>query len=533
MPYGITANHPECDAWATVKVEADGTLALLACHADKQSAIDQMVAVSLDEGEEPAGEVGEREPAADVDEIETRAPSLVAPAFMASSARRGLALHAEGKSGAGLRPQTVADARKMADGEALSEDKWRRIAPWIARHIGDLDAAKGGEITAGVVAMLLWGGGSSRATAQRAQRYAERIVAQLDESTRADAPAPAKDQIKGSDTNPAGSAADKTGDIKLNEATETALRNKAEEHNAAMTKDDRPAWTRVRVSALRAVWRRGAGAFSTSHRPNMTRAQWAMARVNAFLHLARTGSPKNDKYVGDNDLLHRDHPRYSAARHLDPSGVDPDPLAMLMTMSTSLDARWCATGNDERRVAYTNLDLRELGDGTTLVGYAAVFDAPSEPLPFTEVVRRGAFADTLDKDVRLLIDHDGVPLARTTSGTLRLSEDDTGLRVEADLDAANPDAQRLMSALSRGDVSQMSFAFKTLRDNWSADRRERELLAVDLFDVSVVTFPAYEQTSAELRSLANVATLTPTTSRLLRQRQLQVAQAKTHRWSTR
>lgn len=406
MPYGITANHPDCEAWATVKVEADGTLALLACHADKQSAIDQMVAVSLDEGEEPLGDVDNRMPDYEIpddieepQEVETRAPSLVAPAFMASSARRGLTLHAEGKSGAGLRPQTVADARKMADGEALSEDKWRRIAPWIARHLGDLDAAEAGEITAGVVAMLLWGGGSSRATALRAQRYAERIVNQLD----------------------------------------------------------------------------------------------------------------NERNVA--------------------GGGDLDPLAMLTPMSDVIEARWCAIGDDERRVAYTTLDLREIGDGSTLVGYAAVFDSPSEPLPFIEVVRKGAFADTLNKDVRLLIDHEGVPLARTTSGTLRLAEDDTGLRVEADLDRSNPDAQRLMSALSRGDISQMSFAFKTLRDNWSADKRERELLAVDLFDVSVVTFPAYEQTSAELRSRTNVATLPTTTSRLLRQRQLQVAKARQNRWS--
>jgi HK97 family phage prohead protease len=461
-------------------------------------------------------------------QAETRAPSLVAPAFMASSARRGLTLHAQGQSGAGLRPQTVADARKMADGEALSEDKWRRIAPWIARHIGDLAAAEAGEITAGVVAMLLWGGGSSRATAQRAQRYAERIVDQLD-NKRVDAPAPPSDQIKGSDQNEPQSAADGSGDITLSEATQKALQNKADEHNEAMTAAGRPSWTRVRVGALRAVYRRGAGAFSTSHRPNMTRAQWAMARVNAFLYLARTGRPENENYVGDNDLLHPDHPKRAEGA----SGGGDRRAATMRPMSKVIEARWCAIGDDERRVAYTTLDARELGDGSTLVGYAAVFDSPSEPLPFIEVVRKGAFADTLNKDVRLLIDHEGVPLARTTSGTLRLSEDDTGLLVEADLDRGNPDAQRLMSAVGRGDISQMSFAFKTLRDHWTADKRERELLAVDLFDVSVVTFPAYEQTSAELRSRANLATLPSTTSRLLRQRQLQVAKARTNRWSPR
>jgi HK97 family phage prohead protease len=108
--------------------------------------------------------------------------SLTAPSFMAASAERGLKLHEEGYSGDGLKPATVADARKMAQGEALSEDKWRRIAPWIARHIGDLDAVDGDEITPGLVAMLLWGGGASKESAKRAQSYAERLVERIDES---------------------------------------------------------------------------------------------------------------------------------------------------------------------------------------------------------------------------------------------------------------------------------------------------------------------------------------------------------------
>jgi len=144
---------------------------------------------------------------------EERAPSLVAPSFMAESAKRGLRLHEQGFSGDGLVAATVADARRMANGEALSEAKWRKIAPWIARHIVDLDAVQGDEITPGLVAMLLWGGGSSKSSARRAQAYAERIVQQIDEERDLRAPAPPKDQIFGSEENPAGSAADKTGGI--------------------------------------------------------------------------------------------------------------------------------------------------------------------------------------------------------------------------------------------------------------------------------------------------------------------------------
>jgi hypothetical protein len=199
----------------------------------------------------------------------------------------------------------------MANGEALSENKWRKISPWIARHIVDLDAVQGDEITAGLVAMLLWGGGSSKASARRTQAYAERIVNQLENETRA--PAPKKDQIKGSEKNPEGSAQGKTGGIVLNEATNKALENKVKEHNEKMKERNRPDCTRTSLGAVKSVYRRGAGAFSTSHRPNVGRAQWAMARVNAFLFLCRTGAPANPKYITDNDLLKPSHPKYSSS----------------------------------------------------------------------------------------------------------------------------------------------------------------------------------------------------------------------------
>jgi HK97 family phage prohead protease len=191
--------------------------------------------------------------------------------------------------------------------------------------------------------------------------------------------------------------------------------------------------------------------------------------------------------------------------------------------------QWVAADVDEKRsIAYSNLEMRAENDGKTLVGYAAVFDSPSEPLPWTEFVKRGAFAKTLKDgaDVRLLIDHEGIPLARTRSGTLALEEDDRGLRVEAELDPSNPDAARVISAMRRGDMSQMSFAFRTIKDSWSSDRSSRELREVQLYDVSVVTFPAYEQTVAELRKLNTDATVSQTNRLLLRKNQLLVAKHK-------
>jgi hypothetical protein len=121
-------------------------------------------------------------------------------------------------------------------------------------------------------------------------------------------PAPAGDRIVGSDRNPTGTAASSSSgrEIAIDDTTLTSLRLKVREHNKAM--QDAEPWKRTNLGALKSVYRRGAGAFSVSHRPGMTRNQWAMGRVNAFLKILKTGRPENRRYVGDNDLLHADHP---------------------------------------------------------------------------------------------------------------------------------------------------------------------------------------------------------------------------------
>lgn len=153
------------------------------------------------------------------------------------------------------------------------------------------------------------------------------------------------------------------------------------------------------------------------------------------------------------------------------------------------------------------MEFRAEGDSVKVGGYAAVFNSLSEDLGgFREVIRRGAFTHTIAQgaDVRFLINHDGMPLARTKSGTLRLAEDERGLRIDATLDPTDPDVQRLIPKMRRGDLSQMSFGFRTQKDAWRQEGADqiRELHAVDLFDVSAVTYPAYQATDVALRSLA-------------------------------
>lgn len=153
---------------------------------------------------------------------------------------------------------------------------------------------------------------------------------------------------------------------------------------------------------------------------------------------------------------------------------------------------------DELRVA-------KKGDTRTLVGHAAVFNQWSEDLGwFREKVAPGAFAETIQKDdIRGLWNHDANHvLGRNTAGTLRLAEDDIGLSIEIDL----PDTQigrDLGVSVERGDVSQMSFAFRTLSDQWFTEDGidSRILTKVMLYDVAPVTYAAYPQTDLGLRTL--------------------------------
>jgi len=155
----------------------------------------------------------------------------------------------------------------------------------------------------------------------------------------------------------------------------------------------------------------------------------------------------------------------------------------------------------ERRY-YVDAEIRLKDDeSNAITGYAAVFNSWSEDLGwFKEKIAQGAFAKTIkDGDVRALINHDpNLIIGRTVNRTLRLWEDDRGLGFECDL----PDtsyATDLRASIKRKDITQNSFGFQTVIDEWSKDGKRRTLHEVRLFDVSPVTFPAYKQTNVKLR----------------------------------
>lgn len=177
-----------------------------------------------------------------------------------------------------------------------------------------------------------------------------------------------------------------------------------------------------------------------------------------------------------------------------------------MNMTTKRDGRRAGDQCRVHRRAFGVKGLEKRADGDELpdiIGYAAVFDVRTELWPgTTEEIAPGAFTRTLDDspDVRALVDHDPANiLGRTKADTLTLAEDKKGLRTR--IRPPNTTVGRdIVESIRRGDVDQMSFAFQIVREEaeYDDDGTHYRLLDVELIDVSIVTFPAYETTVATL-----------------------------------
>lgn len=163
-------------------------------------------------------------------------------------------------------------------------------------------------------------------------------------------------------------------------------------------------------------------------------------------------------------------------------------------------------GTRELRASGLPAEIRAEADGIKVSGYAAVFNQEADIGGwFREVIAPGAFDEALGRDdVVFLINHDGLPLARTRSGTLSLSVDDHGLKMETTLDPDDPDVKSIIPKMKRGDLDKMSFAFLPEAQEWdeTTDPPLRTIKKASLFDVSIVTTPAYDGTDIGLRALA-------------------------------
>jgi HK97 family phage prohead protease len=164
------------------------------------------------------------------------------------------------------------------------------------------------------------------------------------------------------------------------------------------------------------------------------------------------------------------------------------------------------TENELRARYGDNVEVRAVEvraqEDMTIEGYASVFGDEYDLGYFTERVAPGAFDGRTNDDVRLLINHTGVPLARTTNNTLTLTIDERGLHYRAKL-ADTQEGRDLYTLIQRGDITQSSFAFTIEDDEWSGDRRTRTINRVgQLYDVSPVTYPASPTTTVQAREMA-------------------------------
>ena len=413
-------------------------------------------------------------------------------------------------------------AREGQDTESIREWIKEREA-WIKRHFEDGKQFKGDtepnlSNVGGVVAQIKWG-----------------TIGTLGEQGMKDVILELTKKLEG-----------KKEENQVSAKTKKALENKVEKHNEEIKELDL-AWNgRTTYAELVKVFERGVGAYNTnpgSVRPNVSSPeQWAMARVNSFLFALKKGRFQGGKH--DTDLLPDNHPvkkemeennrfmKKHDLRHIqkieetDDSiiiyyGKNVDDVEMIDEQDKEMDEADHYPGHDDeekteirnnpnkevRTFDVQDLELRMDGDKPTVVGYGAVFNSMSNDLGgFREFISPNAFEGRLEDDVRFLVNHDAnLILARTTNGTLRLSVDEKGLRYEADMPNTST-ARDLMELLKNGTISQSSFAFTVEEDSWEV-KDGMNIRTIDkvsqLYDVSSVTYPAYNQASSAvaLRSL--------------------------------
>ena len=167
------------------------------------------------------------------------------------------------------------------------------------------------------------------------------------------------------------------------------------------------------------------------------------------------------------------------------------------------DKRMCYR---QTRSVPVNFQTRNDETGPVIAGYFAVFNNPTELWPgCIEQIAPGAFASSLSGDVRALTDHETrLVIGRTVAGTLTLREDSTGLYGEIKINEHDSDAMNLYARVQRGDVSQCSFGFDIVAEDYveapDGQTCTWTIRDVKLYEVSVVTFPAYEATSAIARA---------------------------------
>lgn len=193
-------------------------------------------------------------------------------------------------------------------------------------------------------------------------------------------------------------------------------------------------------------------------------------------------------------------------------------------------------GRECRIVTTREFEMRDIGDGmVNITGIASVTNAPYDMGFYRETIKSGAFEQTLrnQPDVQLLLNHGGLPLARTVSKTLRLAEIDEGLHFDGDVDTGMSSVRDLQIAVNRRDIDQCSFSFSGARSEWNEDYDERTIVSLDIHrgDVSIVNQGANPATSFSMRSFVE-RLIEPTDEQLAELRELLSPEDITHALAT-
>lgn len=495
MPYFITDTAEGCSGWATIKDDGE----VIGCHTTKQDAIDQMVAVSLAEEMEPGGERIDSGPLAvivDIDDTLIRDGQLIQKTYNYLDDMEDTEIFIVTGRNDSTRDETVAEL------DALGVDYDR----------------------------LFMNPGSTADTPAFKKATAERLLQEYN-------------VIIAIDNNPANRAVYRELGITALDVSDVPDVPSDEDNPDEERAVNQDAPTYMRAAARRGLEYNADGLGGDGLVERTIREARLMAdgevsddkwiRTAAWIarHLVDLDSPDanpdSDNYPSAGVVAHllwgSGPTKRQAQRALDyAQGVVERIRAEERTandlenekwrtiaLNLNKDERQSMTTNVERRVNTVEFDVRNgeaSSDGMSFTGYAAVFNSPSEPLPFTEVIREGAFKRSLKSrnEIKLFMNHNtDVVLGSTRAGTLKLTEDSRGLLAQAEL--PDTSAGRDLSVLmKRGDVSSMSFGFSVppKGDAWSSDGATRELHQVRLHEVSIVTgFPAYEATTASVRSL--------------------------------
>jgi HK97 family phage prohead protease len=474
MPYYITEENADCSGWAVMAVDSDE---LFGCHITKQSAIDQAVAISLAEEVEFLGERNESGPQVVVTDID-------GTIFIDGETNENLLAYLDSFPDTSI---FVVTGRLEEDRERTSNeltDAGVRFSDLIMRPDESLTS---NEFKAETAVRLM-------------ETYNVMVAIDNDEGARSAYRAAGITALHPNEV-PASRSEARAVDLTPPAYMMDAARKGLEWFAEGLAGDGLTGRT------VREARDMVAGQVSAD--------KWGRIAAWISRHLVDLDSPDanpdSDNYPSAGVVAHAlwgsDGGKAGARRVL---SYAEDIIGRIEAENTNR-SKGGTVSKIETRVFLNDFEVRETADGMTLTGYAARFNEPSEPLPFIERIAPGAFKRSLraKNDIKLLWNHDSSSvLGSTRSGTLRLVEDEMGLRVEADL----PDTQAGRDAkvlIQRGDVTGFSFGFTVPAngDSWNSEGTERTLKSVRLLEVSTgVAFPAYPSTNgtAQVRSLEDV-----------------------------